>query len=156
MKRLWAPWRMKFVEEHAEDCVFCTVKKQVDDVKNLIVFRGQTAYVILNRFPYTNGHILIVPFDHLPSLEATPPETLTEMTLLAREFEAKLRAAYNPDGMNLGMNLGRSAGAGIADHIHLHMLPRWTGDTNFMTVTGESRVLPEELDVTWTRLREIA
>ena len=116
-------------------------------------YRGDHNFVILNRFPYTSGHVMVVPYQHVAtSLELTE-ETLVEMIRLARDCEKHLRAVYRPDGLNLGMNLGKSAGAGIAGHIHLHVLPRWTGDTNFMTAVGETRVLPEDLAVTWERLR---
>ena len=114
--------------------------------------RAEYNFVILNRFPYTNGHVMIVPFQHVSSLEDMAEEALLEMMRLAREAERQLRTVYHPDGLNIGMNLGRSAGAGIADHLHMHVLPRWAGDTNFMTVTGETRVLPEDLPATWEKL----
>jgi ATP adenylyltransferase len=152
---LWTPWRYHYITapDAVEGCVFCTAARSGDDQGNFIVHRARRNFVILNRFPYTNGHVLIVPYEHAPTLEAVAEETLVEMTLLARETEQHLRSIYRPDGLNMGMNLGKSAGAGIVGHIHLHMLPRWTGDTNFMTVTGETRVLPEELGLTWERLR---
>jgi ATP adenylyltransferase len=133
--------------------VFCNAAQDTNDGNTFIVHRARHNFIILNRFPYTNGHVMIVPFAHVASLEAAGDETLIEMTLLARQTEKHLRTIYRPDGLNLGMNLGQSAGAGIAGHIHLHVLPRWTGDTNFMTVTGETRVLPEDLPTTWQRLR---
>jgi ATP adenylyltransferase len=111
--------------------------------------------VILNRYPYTSGHMMVVPYDHVASLAELAPETLTEMVLLARDAERHLRAVYRPEGLNLGMNLGQSAGAGIAAHLHLHVLPRWRGDSNFMTVTAETRVVPEDLETTWRKLREV-
>jgi ATP adenylyltransferase len=152
---LWTPWRYQYVSQTAPpgECVFCAAAQAAEDRATLIVHRAALNFVILNRFPYTNGHIMIVPFEHVANLEGLPDETLKEMMLLAREAEKHLRRVYHPDGMNLGMNLGRSAGAGIADHLHMHILPRWAGDTNFMTVTGETRVLPEELAVTWQKLR---
>jgi ATP adenylyltransferase len=152
---LWTPWRYQYITDPdpPAGCVFCAAAANPDDRAGLIVHRAQHNFVILNRFPYTNGHVMIVPYAHAPSLEAVPEEALLEMALLARRTEARLRAVYNPDGLNLGMNLGKSAGAGIAGHIHLHVLPRWTGDTNFMTVTGETRVLPEDLPMTWEKLR---
>jgi ATP adenylyltransferase len=128
------------------------VAQSTDDRENLVVHRAERNFVILNRFPYTNGHVMVVPYDHIGTLEKMPDDTVVEMMRLARLSEKHLRTIYRPDGLNLGMNLGRSAGAGIADHVHMHVLPRWTGDTNFMTVTGETRVLPEELQVTWERL----
>jgi ATP adenylyltransferase len=152
---LWTPWRYHYITapEAPEGCVFCTAAANADDRASFIVHRAKRNFIILNRFPYTNGHIMIVPYEHAASLESLDDEALTEMTLLARRTEGYLRSIYHPDGMNIGMNLGKAAGAGIAGHLHLHMLPRWTGDTNFMTVTGETRVLPEELTVTWERLR---
>ena len=155
MDYLWTPWRYQYVTkaEHASGCVFCTAAAGNDDRANLIVHRARHNFIILNRFPYTNGHVMVVPFEHVAALAEMAEAALVEMILLARECEKHLRAAYHPDGMNIGMNLGRSAGAGIAGHVHMHALPRWAGDTNFMTVTGETRVLPEELPETWERLR---
>jgi ATP adenylyltransferase len=153
MKRLWAPWRMKFVEKHAAECVFCTVQKQMDDAKNLIVFRGQTAFVILNRYPYTSGHMLVVANLHRPSLEDLDPETRAEMMELATESMRVLRTVYKPEAFNLGANIGEAAGAGIAGHVHLHIVPRWGGDTNFLSALAETRVLPEELDETYRRVQ---
>jgi ATP adenylyltransferase len=151
---LWTPWRYNYITkgEPPAGCVFCTAAQGGDDRESLIVHRGQRNFVILNRFPYTNGHVMVVPYEHLGSLELLPDDTLVEMMRLTRQAEKHLRAIYRPDGLNLGMNLGRSAGAGIADHVHMHVLPRWTGDTNFMTVVGESRILPEDLPVTWEKL----
>ena len=158
MDYLWTPWRYQYETkgELPSGCVFCTAASGGDDRANLIVHRASHNFVILNRFPYTNGHVMVVPFQHVSTLEDLAEEALLEMMRLARECEKHLRAAYRPDGLNMGINLGRSAGAGIADHIHMHVLPRWVGDTNFMTVTGETRVLPEDLVVTWEKLRNAA
>jgi ATP adenylyltransferase len=152
---LWTPWRYQYITapDTPSGCVFCNAAANADDRATFIAHRGKRNFIILNRYPYTNGHLMIVPFEHAASLESLDDETLVEMTMLARRMERVLRSIYQPDGMNIGMNLGKAAGAGIAGHLHLHMLPRWTGDTNFMTVTGETRVLPEELSVTWERLR---
>jgi ATP adenylyltransferase len=120
-----------------------------------IVHRGLHCFVCLNAYPYSTGHVMIVPYQHLASLAAVPPEAANELTTLAQHAEIALREAYKPGGLNMGLNLGEAAGAGIADHIHLHVLPRWIGDTNFMTVTAETRVLPEPLDVTWMKLRSL-
>jgi len=152
---LWTPWRYRYVTEgdRPSGCVFCAARDAADDRENLIVHRARQNFIILNRFPYTNGHVLIVPYQHVSGLEDLAEEALLETIRLARECEKHLRAAYHPDGLNVGMNLGRSAGAGIADHLHMHILPRWVGDTNFMTVTGETRVLPEDLLVTWEKLK---
>ena len=152
----------------AEDkhCVFCNMIAATDyaiahgmeqefaEQASHIVHRGSHCFLCLNAYPYATGHLLIVPYLHLHSLAKLPPDAAQEMMSLAQQSESALRTIYRPDGLNLGMNLGEAAGAGIAEHIHLHALPRWVGDTNFMTVTGETRVLPETLDVTWTKLRE--
>jgi ATP adenylyltransferase len=118
-----------------------------------IVHRGTHCFVCLNAYPYSTGHVMIVPYEHLASLAAVPTDVANELMLLAQRSERVLREVYNPGGLNMGLNLGEAAGAGIADHIHMHVLPRWVGDTNFMTATAETRVLPEPLDVTWTKLR---
>jgi ATP adenylyltransferase len=154
---LWTPWRYQYVTkgDSASGCVFCAAAGGAEDRDNLIVHRARYNFVILNRFPYTNGHVMVVPFQHAAMLQELAEETLLEMMRLARECEKHLRATYRPDGLNIGMNLGRSAGAGIADHLHMHILPRWAGDTNFMTVTGETRVLPEDLPVTWEKLKNV-
>ena len=154
MDYLWTPWRYNYITqaEPVRGCVFCTAAQSADDRENLIVHRAERNFVILNRFPYTNGHVMVVPYDHIGTLEKMPDDTLVEIMRLVRLAEKHLRSIYRPDGLNVGMNLGRSAGAGIADHVHMHVLPRWTGDTNFMTVTGETRVLPEDLPMTWERL----
>jgi ATP adenylyltransferase len=155
MDYLWTPWRYQYIT-HARDegeCVFCAAGRTADDKAALVIYRGERNFVILNRFPYTSGHLMVVPYDHVASLSELPGETLVEMIRLAQISERHLRAVYRPEGLNLGMNLGNSAGAGIAGHLHLHVLPRWTGDTNFMTVVAETRVLPEDLEATWTRLK---
>src|SRR5271157_2020055 len=124
-----------------------------NDRLNLIVHRGAHNFIILNRFPYTSGHLMVVPYRHVATLLDLSDDAMIEMSQLARRVEKHLRAVYHPDGLNLGMNIGKSAGAGIAGHLHLHVLPRWAGDTNFMTVVGETRVVPEALEATWERLR---
>ena len=156
MDYLWSPWRYRYVTTaRAESCVFCWAAAcPADDEQNLVVHRGYHNFVLLNRFPYTSGHLMIAPFQHVASLEAANPEALSEMMLLAQESEKHLRAIYKPQGLNLGMNLGESAGAGIADHIHLHLLPRWFGDTSFITTVSETRVLPEDLAVTYQKLSQ--
>jgi len=156
MDYLWTPWRYQYMKEAASgvqrDCIFCDAAARKDDAETLVVYRGAKAFIILNRFPYTSGHVMIVPYEHVAELGACEPEALGEMMRLAQRVEAAYRANYKPDGMNLGMNLGRAAGAGVAGHIHLHVLPRWFGDSNFMTVTGETRVHPEDLATTYKRL----
>jgi len=155
MDYLWTPWRYRYVAEakNISGCVFCDVAAANRDEEMLIVLRGVKNYVILNRYPYTSGHVMIVPYAHTADFSGLERETAAEMMLLAQRLQAALDEIYHPDGFNLGMNLGRSAGAGIADHLHLHLLPRWAGDTNFMTTVGETRLEPEELSTTYSRLR---
>jgi ATP adenylyltransferase len=154
MDYLWTPWRYAYVSTAGkpEGCVFCELPKLPDE-KALIVHRGQHCFVILNSFPYTSGHVMVVPFAHLDELQKLPEAAAQELMALSQKMERVLRKVYSPDGINLGMNIGRAAGAGIAGHVHMHVLPRWFGDTNFMTVTGESRVLPEALEETWRRIK---
>jgi len=155
MDYLWTPWRYQYVTTTGGggDCIFCAAPKAGNDRAALIVHRAERNFVILNRYPYTSGHVMVVPYEHAAGLEELGGETLAEMMRLTRDAVRHLRAVYSPDGVNLGMNIGKSAGAGIAGHVHMHVLPRWTGDTNFMTVVGETRVLPEALETTWERLR---
>jgi ATP adenylyltransferase len=156
MDYLWTPWRYPYMAQaargEASECIFCDAVAKKKDAETLIVHRCAKAFVILNRFPYTSGHVMIVPYAHVAELKLCDAATLSEIMLLAQRVEAVLKASYKPDGMNLGMNLGRAAGAGVAGHLHLHMLPRWFGDSNFMTVTGETRVHPEDLKTTYERL----
>ncbi len=153
MKRLWAPWRMKFVEkEKKKGCVFCEVLAEDADEKNLIVYRGKLAFVILNRYPYTSGHVMVVPNAHQPSFEFLDPPTRAEMMELSTRAVEVLKKVYSPEGLNLGTNIGEAAGAGIAEHVHIHVLPRWGGDTNFMSTVGQTRVIPEDLDETYRRI----
>jgi ATP adenylyltransferase len=140
--------------EEAKDCVFC-VAQSIDEGRQLIVHEGVLAYVILNKFPYNSGHLMVVPQRHAATLASLTRDELTEMALLTQLSERVLSTAFTPQGINVGMNLGRPAGAGIIDHLHVHLVPRWNGDTNFMTVVGEVRVLPEELPLTAQRLRPI-
>jgi ATP adenylyltransferase len=157
MDYLWTPWRYHYVANAAADklpdCIFCDAAKRQDDEKTLVVHRAVTSFVILNKYPYTSGHLMIVPYKHIAELAALDAATLTEMMQLAQRCEAAFKSLYKPDGMNFGMNLGRAAGAGIAGHLHLHGLPRWFGDASFLSVAGETRILPETLDVTFDRLR---
>jgi ATP adenylyltransferase len=154
MDYLWTPWRYAYVStaEKVVGCVFCDAAKSDDDRKSLIVHRGQHCFVILNMYPYTPGHIMIVPYAHLDELQKLPPEAANEMIALSQRMETVLRELYHPDGINLGMNIGKAAGAGIAGHIHMHVLPRWVADANFVSVIGETRVLPETLEETWKRM----
>jgi len=156
MDYLWTPWRYTYVSstEKIDGCVFCNLVKQNDDEKALITFRGERCFVVLNRYPYTPGHVMIVPYAHLDELQKLPREAANEMMALSQRMEGVLRELYRPDGVNLGMNIGKAAGAGIAGHIHMHALPRWVADANFLSVVGETRILPETLEVTWKRLRQ--
>jgi len=156
MDYLWTPWRYQYMAQVSQglqpECFLCRAVKLGKDEETLVVYRGKKSFVILNRFPYTSGHAMIVPYAHVAELNQCEPDALGEMMELAQRLEAAYRAEYKPDGMNLGMNLGRAAGAGVAGHVHMHMLPRWYGDANFMTVTGETRVHPEDLGTTYSRL----
>jgi ATP adenylyltransferase len=134
-------------------CVFCDAQAQPGNPENLVVFRGHRAFVILNRYPYTSGHVMVVPYEHQPSLEDLRAQTRAEIMELATLFLQILREEYHPQGFNLGINIGEAAGAGITDHVHLHLVPRWLGDTNFMSTLGHTRVLPETLEDTYWRIR---
>lgn len=139
----------------ADSCIFCNVvKNPADDERNFVLHRGAHNFVILNLYPYISGHMMIAPYAHLGELDAAPKETTDEMMDLVKRCQTALRGVYSPDGFNVGMNLGRAAGAGIADHIHVHIMPRWSGDTNFMTSVADTRVLPEELPTTYNKLRK--
>ena len=154
MNHIWSPWRMEYIESHKEEgCVFCSAQEMEDGAENLIAFRSERAYVILNRYPYTSGHLMVVPFDHKPNLEELDPQTRAEMMELTTRCMTALRKIYHPEAFNMGANIGESAGAGVKSHVHIHIVPRWGGDTNFMTVVGEVRVLPESLERTYERVR---
>lgn len=184
MDYLWTPWRYAYVSgtDHEQGrrgvpealtqwpgdmhCVFCNLVASADyaieqgmpaeeaDCAAHIVLRAEHCFLCLNAYPYSSGHLMILPYEHQHSLAALESEAASEMMTLARQTERVLQQVYQPQGINLGMNLGKAAGAGVAEHLHLHMLPRWLGDTNFMTVVGEARVLPETLDITWERLHK--
>jgi ATP adenylyltransferase len=156
MDYLWTPWRYRYIADASKDdrCIFCDALAAKDDAKTHIVFRGAKNFVLLNRFPYTTGHVMIVPYAHLAELSAAEPDTLAEMMRIAQRVQVALEGIYHPQGYNLGMNLGRAAGAGVTSHLHLHVLPRWAGDANFMTVVGETRVEPEDLSTTYEKLRQ--
>ncbi|HEY9075338.1 MAG TPA: HIT domain-containing protein [Anaerolineaceae bacterium] len=156
MNQLWSPWRMKYITDHqkSSDCFFCRSINEEDGPENLIVHRGQYSFVILNLFPYTNGHLMVVPYIHMPSLEDLDTPTRSEMMEFTTQAMKVLRSLYHPDAFNLGANIGEAAGAGVADHVHIHVVPRWSGDTNFMSTVGSTRVLPEELAQTYQRVRE--
>jgi ATP adenylyltransferase len=161
MDHLFTPWRYAYVAnaDRATSCIFCDrapsrEAKADEDERNYIVHRGPHCFIVVNRYPYTSGHVMIVPYQHLDRLDQLPAEAAGEMIALAQRLEGVLRRLYRPDGINLGMNLGKAAGAGVAGHIHMHMLPRWVADANFMSVVGETRVLPEALEDTARRIRE--
>ena len=158
MENLWSPWRMKYISGESNpggECIFCSFPKQQDGPENLIVHRGENAYAILNRYPYTTGHLMIVPFLHVPSIEDLTPIVRAEMMELVSQALGVLREAYHTEGFNVGINMGSAAGAGIAEHAHIHIVPRWGGDTNFMSTIGETRVLPEELEESFKRISSI-
>jgi ATP adenylyltransferase len=161
MDYVFTPWRYAYITtaERAPSCIFCDRAPSPDanrqnDEPNLVLYRGRHCFVIVNAFPYTSGHVMVVPYQHLDRLDRLPSEAATEMMALAQRLESVLRDLYRPDGINLGMNIGKAAGAGVAGHIHMHILPRWVADANFMSVIGETRVLPETTDVTARRLRQ--
>lgn len=146
---------MTYIENHEkiEGCVFCNAQAMPDSVENLVVFRSGRAYVILNRYPYTGGHLMVVSLDHKPSLEALDPPTRAEMMELASRCTTVLNQLYKPHGFNVGANIGEAAGAGVAGHVHIHIVPRWKGDTNFMSSLGGTRVIPEALEITYQRVK---
>ena len=156
MDYLWSPWRYRYVSQAGmgEGCLFC-VKAALDpaqDRKELVLHRGRFNFILLNLYPYTTGHVMVAPYAHVAQLDQLAQEGLVEMMELAQRLQTSIRKSYDPEGYNLGMNLGKCAGAGVADHLHLHLLPRWTGDSNFMTVVGETRVQPEDLLATYDKL----
>ncbi len=161
MERIWAPWREEYVTGAGKKgaqrggCVLCRTLEKARRPGSLVAHVAPLSFVMMNRFPYNAGHVMVAPRRHVGSLAAATAEELSEIMALTRRLEGILGKAYKPDGINLGMNLGKSAGAGVADHIHLHVLPRWTGDTNFMTVVGETRVIPEDPAKACARLRSL-
>ena len=159
MDVLWSPWRYDYIsaddkKQTVSDCVFCSILEDpASDEEKFILHRAGFNFVILNIYPYISGHLMIVPFRHLAELSELPEEASNEMMDLAKKYLAVLREVYKPNGINLGMNLGKAAGAGVAGHIHLHMLPRWIGDANFMTAIGQTRTIPESLATTYQKLK---
>jgi ATP adenylyltransferase len=154
--RIWAPWRLDYVKDASKDsedeCIFCGKPAEDDDEANLIVHRGERCFVILNKFPYTNGHLMVAPYEHIGSLPEIDPDTVAEMMSLAQESMAVLERTYSPHGYNVGFNQGRVAGAGVEHHIHMHVVPRWGGDTNFMPVLADTRVMPQTLEQSYQAL----
>jgi ATP adenylyltransferase len=156
VEHLWSPWRLKYVTSASGDappCIFCAAAASSED--DLVLVRGHVTYVILNLYPYNNGHLMVAPVRHVANLASTTNEEQAELMRLTRHAEIALSEAYQPQGINIGVNLGRPAGAGVLNHLHIHVVPRWNGDTNFMTVIGNVRVLPEDLAATAARLRPI-
>jgi ATP adenylyltransferase len=155
-ERIWAPWRLAYVKDASKDseqeCIFCAKPGDGDDRGALIVHRGERCFVILNLYPYTNGHLMVAPFDHVASIQGLPAETTAEMMALAQRAIEVLEAKYEPHGFNVGFNQGRVAGAGVEHHIHMHVVPRWGGDTNFMPVLADTRVMPQTLEQTYDAL----
>lgn len=147
---------MEYIENHEKEdgCVFCNAQAQADGAENLIAHRGRLAYVILNRYPYTSGHVMVIPFKHVPNLEALDSATRAEMMELTSRCTAVLRDVYRTHSFNVGINIGEAAGAGVEGHVHIHVVPRWAGDTNFMSTVGGTRVLPEALEETYKRIRQ--
>jgi ATP adenylyltransferase len=156
MERLWTPWRMEYLQADKPDgCIFCMMLASDDDKSCLILHRGRKAFVVLNRYPYNNGHLMVVPHDHVNTLEDLDDDTLMELMQLVNKGMAALRETMSPHGFNIGVNLGKAAGAGIDDHVHVHVVPRWDGDTNFMAVLAGTRMMPEMLDQTCSRLTAV-
>ncbi len=156
MDFIWSPWRYDYLAstgKKSPSCVFCVDEDRSHDAERLIVFRGSYNFIILNLFPYTSGHVMVAPYEHLDTIAVAKAEQLSEMMQLAQRCIGALQKLYKPEGFNIGMNLGQAAGAGIREHFHLHVVPRWIGDANFMSITGETRVLPEELGRTYERLK---
>jgi len=158
IKQLWAPWRMEYLggvrEKKKDVCVFCALPGEADDRNNLIVHRGKSNFVILNRFPYNSGHVMVVPFQHTNKLHELSPDTMLEMMQLIRRSTEALGHAYKAEGFNVGMNLGLAGGAGIQDHLHMHIVPRWVGDTNFMPIIAETKAMPQHLLTTFDSILE--
>lgn len=158
MDHIWSPWRFRYVATagSSTDCVFCRVNVEPsleNDRQNLVVHRGRFNFLILNLFPYSSGHLMIATYAHEGSLSRVDQDTTTEMIELAKRAQSALELEYRPDGLNIGFNLGRAAGAGVAEHLHLHVVPRWIGDANFVSIVGETRVLPEDLHTTYDRIK---
>jgi len=153
MKVLWAPWRMSYIgsiKKHG--CIFCEKPKENRDKENLILYRGEKCFIIMNRYPYNNGHLMIAPYRHVGDLEALDEDEMIETMKLLKLSIKALKEAYHPDGFNIGVNIGRAAGAGVKGHIHFHIVPRWVGDTNFMPVFSETKIIPEYLEETYEKL----
>jgi ATP adenylyltransferase len=153
-KYLYSPWRMDYIlSDKCTDCIFCCKPEATDDKKNLIVYRSKHCFVILNLFPYNNGHVMVVPFKHVSSLAKLPKVVLNDLFSTVQTTESILTKVYKCEGMNIGINIGKAGGAGFEEHIHVHLVPRWNGDCNFMTTVGEKRVIPESFDSAYKKLK---
>lgn len=155
MERLWTPWRRAFIEGStgaSDACFLCTVPTQTDDKRNYLLYRGERVFTLLNLYPYNTGHLMVAPYAHTGDLANLDASVASELIALTQRSVSVVRRAYEPDAFNIGMNLGKAAGAGVPDHLHVHVVPRWMGDTNFMPVLGDTKVLPETLDQTYERL----
>jgi ATP adenylyltransferase len=154
MKVMWAPWRMEYILSHQEEegCIFCPGEDRTQDEARRILYVGPRSMVMMNRFPYANGHLLVAPVRHVPSLDELAAEELLDLLLVVRGAMGGLKRLMTPEGFNVGLNLGKVAGAGVEEHVHFHIVPRWNGDTNYMTVLGEVRVIPEHITNTYRRL----
>lgn len=156
MRVLWAPWRMEYIlSEKDKECLFCVKHKENNDRDNLILYRSEHVYVIMNKYPYNNGHLMVVPYFHTSSFDGLPDTALLELMKITKYSVECLRRAFNPEGFNIGINFGEVAGAGIEEHMHIHIVPRWAGDASFMTVLGEVRVIPEHILETYDKLYPI-
>ncbi len=154
MKQIWAPWRMEYIRmEKPEGCILCDKPKESDDIANYILYRGDKNFVIMNTYPYNSGHLMIAPYRHVASLEELTDEELGEHFQIVSRSVKVLKQVFKPDGFNIGINMGRVAGAGIDDHVHTHIVPRWLGDTNFMPVIGDTKVINEALSETYKKLQ---
>jgi len=154
MRNLWTPWRYQYIRsQKSNGCVFCDALSSADEEQALVLHRGRLNFVLLNRYPYSNGHLMIAPNEHISTPVETGNDTINDMAVLMKEAVQVLNEAYNPDGFNIGMNIGTAAGAGIKDHFHLHVVPRWHGDTNYMTSIGNTRLIPQTLEEIWKELK---
>ena len=154
-QRIWAPWRLEYVKDASKDdqCVLCAALNAGDDQASLIVHRGEHCFVILNKYPYTNGHLMVAPYEHIGAIQEIPAETTAEMMALAQTGIRRLEDVYSPHGYNVGFNQGRVAGAGVEHHIHMHVVPRWGGDTNFMPVIADTKVMPQSIEQSYEALK---
>lgn len=156
MKRIWAPWRMEYILSSKQPgCFLCDIVQSQKDERNLVLKRGESMALLLNKYPYNNGHLMVVPYKHVDTLDSLGGKEMGEMMQMASTACEALRKTLHPDGFNLGLNIGTAAGAGLKDHLHLHIVPRWEGDTNFMPVLGEVKIIPQPLDKLWRKLRKV-